>query len=162
MQSLHQQDQEILAARQQRRMWVFILSGVGATLLLGYVLWLFLAQGYQINVNPEDARPSSKVQMVSGAGFVLSNKVYTFSSNTVVSVSAQKYLSQNVVINPESPAVIDVTLQPAPVRLSFDVVPAVEAQWLVNGKLVAKSGFESRSKLSLSARAGHYAIFTGT
>lgn len=138
MQSLHQQDQEILAARQQRRLWVFILSGVGATLLLGYVLWLFLAQGYQINVNPEDARPSSKVQMVSGAGFVLSNKVYTFSSNTVVSVSAQKYLSQNVVINPESPAVIDVTLQPAPVRLSFDVVPAVEAQWLVNGKLVAK------------------------
>lgn len=138
------QDQHILAARHKRRIWVFALSGIGAAIVLGYLLWLFLAKGYQIMVNPQPARASSQVELVSGAGFVLSNKVYTFSVNTIVAVSATKFVTQEVVINPDSPAIIDVTLLPSPVKLTMDVTPAVEAQWQVNGTLAgAGAKFET-------------------
>lgn len=138
------QDQDILSARQKRRVWVFALSGVIAVLLLCYVLWLFLAKGYQINVNPAEAQSSAQIRLKQGTGFVFSNKVYTFTGNTVVAVSASKFITQEVVINPESPAIIDVTLTPAPVELRFFVVgeddaAEPEVQWRVNGALVASA-----------------------
>ena len=121
------QDRQILAARQKRRIWVFALSGIGAAIVLGYLIWLFLAKGYQIMVNPEPAKMSSQVTLISGAGFVISNKVYAFSTNTVVAVSAAKFVTQEVVLNSDSPAIIDVTLLPAPVKLT-DLLSSLPTQ----------------------------------
>lgn len=135
----HRLDNEILAARQKRRVGVFTLSVVGGVLLLSYLIWLFLAKGYQIDVAPEDAKVSSSVQLKSGVGFIMGNNVYTFTGNTVVTVSADKYVSQDLVITPDSPAIILITLMPAPVQLNLSVTPAVEAEWRVNGRLVGSA-----------------------
>lgn len=138
--SLQEQDHLIIAAQKKRRIGVFVLSSLVMTALIIYLLWLFVAQGFQIAVIPENVANIAQVSVKQGTGLVLDNKVYLFGSTATLQVSAPKYLTAEVALTKQSPAIVQVQLTPAPVSVVVTSVPSLQdTLWQVNGQTVSQS-----------------------
>lgn len=148
------QDQQILAARQKRRLWVFVLAGVAGTLLLFYLVWLFLAKGYQLQVAPQEAAQTAQFEVHSGAGFMIGDTLYSFGGNLILAVSAPKFITQEIVVTSATPGIISVVLQPAPAQIALTILPALsETHWYANDQLLATGG-----ELETALPPGQHAI----
>lgn len=106
-------------------------------LLLGYMAILLLAKGYAINVFPEQANRSKAISVIEGSGFIYSESAYSFTGEMKIQVSADKYLSKEVTIEPNSNSTIEVELEPSPGSLIVKTTPEYEGTiWKINQKLV--------------------------
>ncbi|MDX1670205.1 MAG: hypothetical protein R3194_12360, partial [Limnobacter sp.] len=114
------------------------LIGLGVfALVTAYLTWLFLVKAHVLDVKPEPAAQTASYSVVQGTGFAFSNRIYTFSGQTVVQVQAPNYEPSEVTIDSQSAALIEVTLKPIPVKIKATLNPPVEgAQWLIDGQQV--------------------------
>lgn len=148
------QDQQILAARQKRRLWVFVLAGVAGMLLLSYLVWLFLAKGYQLQVAPQEAAKTAQYEVRSGAGFMMGNQLYSFGGNLILAVSAPKFITQEIVVNSATPGIIPIVMQPAPAQITLTTSPEfAETHWYFNDQLLATG-----TELETTLPPGQHAI----
>lgn len=136
---MNQIDESIGKARVKNRWLVGLGSAFGIAVVGSYLIWLFLIKGYQITLKPEEITLSGRIQLVQGLGWVSGNKVYSFGGVVTLQVSAEKYVSQEVIIDNLSFSNIEVTLQPQPAIVTLTTEPTSdETQWFVNHKAKGK------------------------
>ncbi|RUO36856.1 hypothetical protein CWE13_08390 [Aliidiomarina shirensis] len=112
-----------------------ILSGSALVIVLAvYLFWLFLLQGFTVIVAPSEAREQAEFRTVSGAGFMLGNKLYLLGSNSTIEVRAPLYISQDVNVDSSTASNIEVTLKPQPAVLVATITPNItDALWQIDG-----------------------------
>ncbi|MFC3034033.1 SUMF1/EgtB/PvdO family nonheme iron enzyme [Pseudoalteromonas fenneropenaei] len=128
-------DAQINADKKQRKTLVLITSIAMTVVMVGYLIWLFVMRGYVLNVAPQAAAATARIDVVSGLGFMLDNTLYTLPGDTTVLVSADKYIAAKVAIGVDSPANIEIVLQPKPAEVKITAAPALDdLMWTVNGQ----------------------------
>lgn len=116
-----------------------VLSGVVlGTMLLAYALVVIFAKGYQLKVLPNEATPTSYVEVTSGTAFQYGDSLYTFSIPFSFTVGANKFTPQEVTVNLATPKQIEITLEPAPGVLKASITNEdPETAWYLDETLVA-------------------------
>lgn len=128
-------DEAIEKGRRKRRLMAIGFSVGIIALLFFYFSWLFLTKGYSFTVKPSEAAQSEQFSVKSGVGFFIGNKYYALGSGGLVTVSAEKYQTEEVQIKDTSPSTIEVELQPKPAKVTVTTEPSVEGiVWSVNGE----------------------------
>ncbi|WP_044836749.1 SUMF1/EgtB/PvdO family nonheme iron enzyme [Thalassomonas viridans] len=147
-------DKNIKAA-QTKSTTLYILLGAGlGILLVGYLFWLMLAQGFAIKVSPEEALKTKRLAVVQGTGLVLGDSAYSFGGKLVVNVDADKFEPQDITLTSESPSTVEVVLEPSPGSLAVNTAPANEqTAWSINNELVHVG-----SELQQALPPGEYAL----
>jgi formylglycine-generating enzyme required for sulfatase activity len=130
-------DQSIQQARQKRFIHYSIVGSVVVVGLFAYLVWLFLAKGYVINVFPEEAQVSAQIDVSEGQGLYIGGVLYLFSKQAVVEVSADEFEAKTIHINTTTASTLAVTLTPSPGTLVATTTPSYpETQWLINDELI--------------------------
>ncbi|TRW48687.1 SUMF1/EgtB/PvdOfamily nonheme iron enzyme [Aliidiomarina halalkaliphila] len=130
----HAIDDGIDSGIKKHRLFVVLSAAIMAVLLLLYLSWITLLEGYAIVIGPEDAHPHATVERVSGIGFVAGTTVYTLGGSLEIEASAPLYYSQRVQLNQQSPPRIDILLEPLPAQLTATTEPAlVDGEWRIDG-----------------------------
>lgn len=147
-------DYSIEAAKRRNRWWVSISTILGLLLVSGYLIWLFLIQGYQFLIMPESIQSSVVMKVQSGLGKVSGHRLYTMGGNVTVSVMADKYITQMIRVDGNSAANLQVTLQPKPAEVSVQTLPSnQDTDWYVDQLLV-----QTGSQLTVELDQGHHTI----
>lgn len=117
-----------------------VLSGSALVIALAvYLFWLFLLQGFTVLVAPQEAKEQAQFRTVSGAGFMLGNKLYLLGSNATIEVSAHLYIPKQVTVDSDTPSNIEVTLKPQPAVLNATSNPGLDnAVWRIDGELLGE------------------------
>ncbi|MFT6202318.1 MAG: sulfatase activating formylglycine-generating enzyme [Granulosicoccus sp.] len=130
-------DQSIQQARQKRFIQYSIVGSVVIVGLFTYLAWLFLAKGYVINVLPEEAQISARVDVREGQGLYIGGVLYLLSKQAVVNVSADEFEPETIRINAATASTLMVTLTPSPGTLVASTTPShPETEWSINGELI--------------------------
>lgn len=139
----------------RRRKLLVVTTSIGLLLVLGgYLAWLFVTQGYHIEVKPQQAAQSHKLSLTQGLGFVVGKTVYVIGSAAELKVSAEKYASKQVRLWQHSETNIEVELEPLPAQVLLTTEPELEdIRWEIDGKLQFKG-----AKLQTILAPGQYLI----
>lgn len=130
-------DQKIRSAKRKNLTLYLVIGAVAGLVGLAYILFLLLARGYAIVVVPQDARATQLIHLEQGVGFVMGEKVYSFSSLTQIQVGAHLYQSRTLSLTPQSPRVVEVELEPAPAQLEATVsAGSKHTAWSLDGELI--------------------------
>ncbi|WP_194756582.1 SUMF1/EgtB/PvdO family nonheme iron enzyme [Aliidiomarina indica] len=133
----HSIDDGIESGIKKHRLFVALSASIIAILLLLYLSWVTLLEGYSIVIGPEDAHPHATVERVSGVGFVTGTTVYTLGGSLEIEASAPLYYSQRVTLTKQSPPRIDILLEPLPAQLTARSQPALaNSEWYIDGEHV--------------------------
>ncbi len=141
-------DQSIQSGKRKRKI-VVIGGSVGlTTVLILYFAFLFLMQGHNVQVAPDEAAKTQGFSVISGLGFFMDNKLYSMGSSTMIAVSADKFETKKVVIGPANEANVKVRLQPLPAKVQINTVPLLEdVAWSIDGQSHSKGqSFEGSLK----------------
>lgn len=130
-------DKTIKNARQKRFIQYSLIGSVVAVVLLAYLSWLLLAKGYVLNIMPEDAQASIKIDVREGQGFYIGGALYLFSTNATVEVSANDFETETIRITESTDTTIAITLTPSPGTLFGNTKPHhQETEWSINDELL--------------------------
>jgi formylglycine-generating enzyme required for sulfatase activity len=122
---------------QRKGAGLYVLGALATAIVIISVLsWLFLVRGFVLIIGPSDATNIASVTKVSGMALVSDNKVYTLGGAVEVSVRADTFEENRVIITAESPSNIEVTLQPSPAILKATLSVPGETSWYLNNELI--------------------------
>ena len=124
-------DQDLLLARQRRRLHLLLLTLVIfaiALLVAGVVLF---SRGIKVQVLPEEITIQAQIAVQQGWAIAYNATVWSISRKTVLRVTAPKYADEIVTIDArEKKRTVSVTLQPLPGVLRITTLPEVAGmQW---------------------------------
>ena len=134
---MNELDRSIEQSRKSRFIYTLLVGCLLCVGLFVYLIWLFLAKGYAVQIMPEEAQSSAFVRVVEGQGVYVGGALYTLSDNTKVHVGAKDFETQTLSIDPDTASIVHVTLTPSPGVLSARTEPSdKQTQWFVDGQLV--------------------------
>lgn len=134
---MNQFSEELLRARaRQRRIYIGIVATVGTVFIVLFIIFVLL-RVLTVNVLPDDARQAADIDLQQGVGFIVGKKVYAFSSELVLHVSAEGFASESVPLKADIGSV-QIELTELPARLLAKTNAGHdEIRWLVNNELTA-------------------------
>ncbi|MFT6267526.1 MAG: sulfatase activating formylglycine-generating enzyme [Alphaproteobacteria bacterium] len=149
---------------QRKGAGIYVLSGLlTVAVLAAFGLWLFFIKGFSLLIGPSEALNNAKVELVSGLAWVGESKVYTLGGEVSISVSSHTFEPSLVIINNQSPSLIEILLLPSPAVITGQVLlgesTAVEdkylaqTQWFLNSSLIQVGG-----ELSYTTPPGNYQL----
>lgn len=144
-----------LQQAQSRHLVSYIITGV-AVLVIAIVVWLWLAvlKSYTFIVSPDELAEQWQLQTISGIAWQSGNKLYSLSPQVVIEISAPRYITQTLDIDPNSPVNITVVLKPKPAHISATTDKSLQdVRWTIDNKPVAIS-----SNLDHSLPSGEYLL----
>jgi formylglycine-generating enzyme required for sulfatase activity len=120
----------------QRRLYLVLMISVVAVFLVLFVMFSVM-KVTTVEVLPAEASAIASIDLLTGAGFVVGKKVYTFTSGSSLSVAASGFRSAVVEMLPDKSGFLRVELTELPGRLRVVTRPPGETvRWLLDGKLL--------------------------
>lgn len=147
-------DATINKAKARHRIAVTIVVVLGAAIILGYLSWLFLVNGFKVKVLPADAAATQQFRFIEGTGFSRGDSVFLLGTTGVIRVSADKYQAQDLRLDVHGSQVLEVELEPLPATVVLTTEPAHEdMEWWVDSTLV-----HTGATLSTTFAPGQYQV----
>lgn len=147
-------DASIESDKSKNRLVVIASVVLLTVLLVSYLAWLFVIQGFTFTVNPSQAAASARFSVQSGSGLFIDNKLYVLGLPVDVQVGADKYQPANVTLDTSSASTQTITLQPLPAQVTVTPEPQIaDVQWSVNG-----APHSTGDSVSLALPAGQHTI----
>lgn len=136
---MNQFNQQLQEARKKQRL---LYAGVIATFLLSVLIVLAVtlaSRGTRIEVGPEDALPSSSIQIHKGIAVIIGETLYSVSQSPAIFISAEGFRAVTQTINnSDFGKVLSVTLQPLPATVQFTTnISDDKTRWFINGEKLA-------------------------
>ncbi|MDX8396696.1 MAG: SUMF1/EgtB/PvdO family nonheme iron enzyme [Mariprofundaceae bacterium] len=130
---------ELLRAKsQQRRLYVLLALGlfVGVFCTLAMVVF---SNATHINVEPKEAQKIAQVRMVGGIGKAFGTKVYSWSANPVIEVSASGFRTlRKTLQTSETGGNVRLELAELPGELDITTQPRSDkTRWFIDGQMAA-------------------------
>jgi len=146
---------ELLHAKvKQRRLYMFVATAliVGLFIMISIIGF---SNATSIDVQPEEAQQIAAVRLVDGVGKALGHKIYSWSANPTIEVSATGYRpSQKTLQATEIGGTVKVKLQELPGELHITTTPmSDQTRWFVDGRMVSVGG-----EFKQDLYAGNYSI----
>ena len=140
------------AKKRQKRLYLFAFIGI-AGCLIATIAVLGALSGTSVDVLPEDAKASIKLQ--SGTGFMVESTVYALTNDPVISVSADGFrILQRTIHANETGSTIQVRLEELPGRIVVTTNAAhPKTQWIINSRNRAIS-----AELEIQLDAGDFIL----
>ncbi len=128
-------DESIQSGKRKRKILVIGGSIALTTVLMLYFGFLFLMQGHNVIVFPDETSKTQRFAVVAGVGLFIENKLYSLGGATTISVGADKFETKQVVIESGSDSNIKVTLEPLPAKVLVNTQPVTQdIAWSIDGK----------------------------
>lgn len=150
-QSIH----KIQAAKiKQKQKTVFVFSGIIFSSVL-VLIFLIITKGVKLEVTPREASDNAEIELISGLGMTLGQKVYSFSGPTQIKVSASGFISELISITEDNQAsFIEIYLREAPARLNATSQPFQNnSRWFVDDKFITVA-----EEMNVELAAGKHTI----
>jgi formylglycine-generating enzyme required for sulfatase activity len=130
-------DNNIKTAQKKGLTLYLVFGGVAGVVILAYLAWLMLAEGYALKISPIEAQQSKSIVVTEGFGFVLADGVYSFGGTLKITVDAQKFEAKTVQVTTSTPSTIEVVLEPSPGKILARTDPeSLDTLWNINGEPV--------------------------
>ena len=130
---------ELLQAKaRQRRRYIFATLALILSLFVMLAI-LVLSNATSIDVEPEEAGQIASVRVVDGVGKALGHKVYSWSANPTIEVSATGFRASHKTLSAsEIGGTVRVELQPLPGELHIITAPeSDQTRWFVDDRMVS-------------------------
>lgn len=151
---MNQIDASITSDKRKHKVVVLAGFSVLATILVCYVIWLFLFKGFIVTVLPAQAAPHAHFSVTAGTGFFIENKLYMLGSDVNINVGADKFEPATVTVKNDDDTTLTVTLLPLPASLVIETNAATEGMvWSVNGQ-----HYSNDNTLQARLKPGQYQI----
>lgn len=139
MQETHDLDSVLSQARAKRKRVVIMLSSLVSLFVLAYLFSVFLVKGVQVQVLPSEATHKAHLSLQQGLGLVSGEQVYLLSARAELTVSADTFQSQTLVLDGSKPTLV-VELEPKPAVVEL-TTPHLDTQfdWFINHTWYASS-----------------------
>ncbi len=130
---------ELLRAKsRQRRLYMLVTLGLFVGVFCTLVMVVF-SNATQIDVQPEEAQETALIRVLDGIGKTVGTKVYSWSANPVIEVSASGFrpLRQTLKAS-EIGGTVRLELMELPGELHITTAPASDkTRWFIDGKMAA-------------------------
>jgi formylglycine-generating enzyme required for sulfatase activity len=139
MQETHDLDSVLSRARAKRKRTVIILTSLVTLVILTYLFSVFLVKGVRIQVLPSEATSTAHLSLQKGLGLVSGEQVYLLSARAELTVSADTFQSQTLVLDGSKPTLV-VELEPKPAIVELTTpYPDTQFDWFINHTWYASS-----------------------
>ncbi len=133
------EDQIKQASSQQKTRW--LISSISISLLLLLIgLYIFSLTVYTIQIAPLEADEASTQSIEAGFGLSYKQKVFTFSDNTSLRVSATGFKDKELVLKSHAEdGVVVFNLEPKLALVSLQTEPVTVVDWYLEGRFIERA-----------------------
>ena len=123
---------------QRSYLMLYVVAGC-FILLVGLVMyiWIFSVRGFEIKILPDAASMTSNLEVVTGIGMAVDDRLYILGDRAIVRAWAKNYEPEDISITASSPNLLSVKLSPSPGRLVLKAADTADkAAWFINDEFI--------------------------